>query len=115
MSRKPTTFFTPSLFDMAPVAQPAMERAVTGATGPVPTNDPKVVQSFIKGRVRGQCIKKLLYFTGRTACEVGPVEIERTPHMIHIHAGGHIVYTYSTDHAVDLDKFREHFREEQAQ
>ena len=95
----------PSLFDL-PEQEPIFTQS------PRPTSDPRIVESYIHSRKPGECIKKLAYFTGRTACEVGPVEIERAPHMIHVYDGaGHICYTYSRDHATDMDKFEQHFRE----
>ena len=99
-----------SLFDVAPVELPATPPAMP-SNGPQPTTDPKVLQSFIHPRTKGQCIKTVRFFTGRIAVEVGPVEIEYAPHMIYIFADGRTAYTYSRDHAVDLDKFSEHFRE----
>jgi hypothetical protein len=76
-----------------------------------PTAD---VSKYRYARVPGHCIKELRFWTGNIAVKVGPVEIERAPKMIYILVNGRMGYTFSTEHAPDLDKFNQHFRFDEA-
>jgi hypothetical protein len=113
---KPAKPACPGLFDsQEPAPLPTIgesreeferDRAALGP-GPQPTTD---IAKFNYDRVPGQCIKELKFWTGNTAVKVGPVEIEYAPKMIYVRVDGRMGFTFSRDHAPDMDKFSQHFR-----
>jgi hypothetical protein len=87
------------------------DRAALGH-GPQPTTD---VAELNHARVPGHCVKELMFWTGNVAVKVGPVEIEYAPKMVYVLVSGRMGFTFSREHAVDMDKFNQYFKLDDAE
>jgi hypothetical protein len=70
----------------APLASPDPDPAPIDPTVP-----------FVSSRVPGECIRQVLYASGRTAVDLGAVTVERLPSMDVIHQDGTQRYCFFRD------------------